>query len=93
MPEKRTKTSTSKTTTAARISPDTVQAVEKRLHEIASEVNGDGGFTVTSLRRDHGFSNYPQSTLQKAIAVLYERDLLRLDHRGRGGAHYYKVVA
>lgn len=92
-PEKKTKPGP-KTTTAGRVSPDTVNAVHSRMLEIGvSDLNGNGGFTVTSLRRDFGFSDIPQSTMQKAVAVLYERDNLRLDHRGRGGAHYYKVVS
>ena len=82
-----------KTTVATRVSQETVAAVEKRLHDKLSEVNGDGGFTATSLRREHGFGDFSQSTLSKALAALHERDLIRLDHRGRGGAHYFKVVA
>lgn len=82
-----------KTTKTGRVSSETVQAVEKRLHDKVPDVNGNGGFTVTSLRRDHGFGDFSQSTLSKALAVLHERDLIRLDHRGRGGAHFYKVVA
>lgn len=49
------------------------------------------GFTATSLERISPGTS--QSTFAKALAVLHSRGDIRLDHRGRGGANFWKLVA
>jgi len=50
----------------------------------------DEGFTATTLERM--FPGVSQSTYAKALNVLHDRGDIRLDHRGRGGANYWKLV-
>jgi len=50
----------------------------------------DDGFTATTLERM--FPGTSVSTFGKALHVLHDRGDIRLDHRGRGGANYWKLV-
>lgn len=71
------------------VSDERVQWVLAFIREHAAEF--PDGFTATGLERiAPGVSN---STFAKSLAVLHARGDIRLDHRGRGGANYWKLVA
>jgi len=72
------------------------------MKEHAETINGQGGIHASGIidgsgtvRIDYwdpeiGIGN--QSGISKALAVLHEQGIARLDHMGNGGAKFYKVV-
>ena len=82
----------------AGIADEKIQALADWLQERATTLNKDKGFYGMALLRDYPpeESNLPftnQSTLAKALRVLHDRGVIRLDGvGGSGGSKFYKVV-
>lgn len=74
------------------VAPATLTGIENWILERKEELNGNGGFSAPELFRDYGFGLCSDATLNKALGLLHNREVIRLDHRGSGGAKYYKVV-
>jgi len=74
------------------VSDELVGRIEKWMRQNVDEVNGNGGVTATDLSREQAIGA-AQSSCSKTLQVLHDRGVVRLDHRGRGGAKYYKLVA
>jgi hypothetical protein len=53
-------------------------------------INGNGVVVIDFWDPEIGIAN--QTGLSKALVTLHDRNLLRLDHLGNGGAKFYKVV-
>jgi hypothetical protein len=71
------------------------------LRENADEIDARGGVHASGLRNDKGGTEWPtypqdlighQSGISKALQVLHDRGIVRLDHVGNGGAKFFKVV-
>jgi hypothetical protein len=67
----------------------------------AEEINASGGIHASGIINSNGTVLHDdwdpeimnnQSALSKAFQMLHDRGIVRLDHRGNGGAKYYKVV-
>ena len=55
------------------------------------------GYTASDLKRDERFlasepGQYGADSVLAALRVLYDRGVMRLDHRGTGGSKYYALV-
>jgi len=76
----------------APVSEERVREIQEWLLANAEILNANGGITTSSLRErpDFPFSN--KTATSKALIVLHDRGVLRLDRIGRGAARYYKVV-
>jgi hypothetical protein len=73
------------------IAPATLTKVEEWLREHRDTLNQNGGFTAKALIRD-GLDTISPATLGRALLVLRDRNVVRLDHTGRGNSKWYKVV-
>ena len=70
-----------------------VEAVLEWLREHRDEVNANGGIHSSGMVARDDYDVIPtQSGTSKALAILRERKLVRLDHTGTGGSKYFKVV-
>jgi hypothetical protein len=80
-----------KSSLVSHVAPDTLDRVYDWL-VAHPEVSGNGGFSAPSLIRDTDFNLVSRATLTNVFAHLHEQGRLRLDHRGMGGAKFFKVV-
>lgn len=73
------------------VKAETLNEVEDWLRQRASRLNSNGGFSGPTLQRDFGFDLIAKATLRNALNQLHDQGRLLLDHRGKGGALFYKV--
>ena len=70
------------------VSPEKLDA----LHEwLVANTNGEP-FHASGIDRRDDFTLMSQATLSHALAMLADRGVLRLDHRGSGGAKFYALT-
>jgi hypothetical protein len=74
------------------VAPETLERVTAWLREHQKEINGNGGFSAPTLVTQFGFDVVSRATLTHALKELHADGVLRLDHRGMGGAKFYKMV-
>lgn len=80
------------------VSQDRLAEVEKFLRDNQRELETNGGFYAAGLSRHPGFMHLgPTESARSQLAnnafkVLHDRGVIRLDHKGSGGAKYYKLV-
>jgi DNA-binding transcriptional ArsR family regulator len=77
-----------KKTSNAGVAPDKLAALTDWLH---ANTNGEA-FHASGIDRREDFTLMSQATLSHALSVLADQGVIRLDHRGSGGAKFYKLV-
>jgi hypothetical protein len=77
------------------VHPETFANVENWLIENRERIDSDenGGFSGSGLIREHGFKIVGRHTLDTVLGALHERGTIRLDHKGHGGARFWRFVA
>jgi DNA-binding transcriptional ArsR family regulator len=58
---------------------------------LRANLNGEA-FHASGIDRREDFTLMSQATLSHALSVLADQGVIRLDHRGSGGAKFYKLT-
>lgn len=76
-----------------KVSFESVEVVRNWIDERKTELNSNGGFNATALRkRDDYTIGYRQQTMVDVLKHLHDRGYLRLHHTGIAGSRFYQVV-
>lgn len=74
------------------VHPQTLANVQAWLLDHRELIDGNGGFSVPDLLKKHGLNIVSRATLTHAMNELHDIGFVRLDHKGTGGAKYWRLV-